>query len=117
MLLRAIGVRLTCLLSQVPQLVSADAANLGAKTYLVFGTCMVGIIIFAYFFIRESLQTARGLEVRMLLTMCDYLNCCYYSGNVRAMTASKYPLCTYTSFADAAGLLAKSMSYMLLAFP
>jgi MFS family permease len=38
----------------VPQLVSADAANLGAKTYLIFGGCMVGIITFVYFFVPET---------------------------------------------------------------
>ncbi|OJJ38523.1 hypothetical protein ASPWEDRAFT_36172 [Aspergillus wentii DTO 134E9] len=38
----------------VPQLTSADAANLGAKTYLVFAGCMVCILIFVYFFIPET---------------------------------------------------------------
>lgn len=38
----------------VPQLTSADAANLGAKTYLVFAGCMACIIFFAYFQMPES---------------------------------------------------------------
>lgn len=38
----------------VPQLVSADAANLGAKTYLVFGGCVVCILIFYYLFLPET---------------------------------------------------------------
>jgi MFS family permease len=38
----------------VPQLVSADAANLGAKTYLVFGGCVVFILIFYYMFLPET---------------------------------------------------------------
>lgn len=38
----------------VPQLVSADAGNLGAKTYLIFGGCMAGIITFVYFFVPET---------------------------------------------------------------
>lgn len=38
----------------VPQLTSADAANLGAKTYLVFAACMAVIIVFFYFFMPET---------------------------------------------------------------
>jgi MFS family permease len=38
----------------VPQLTSADAANLGAKTYLVFAGCMAGIIVFFYFLMPET---------------------------------------------------------------
>ncbi|KAB8073521.1 general substrate transporter [Aspergillus leporis] len=38
----------------VPQLTSADAANLGAKTYLVFAGCMAGVLVFAYFFMPET---------------------------------------------------------------
>ncbi|KUL85291.1 hypothetical protein ZTR_07918 [Talaromyces verruculosus] len=38
----------------VPQLTSADAANLGAKTYLVFGGCMAGVLVFVYFFMPET---------------------------------------------------------------
>ena len=38
----------------VPQLVSADAGNLGAKTYLIFGGCMAFIIVFVYFFVPET---------------------------------------------------------------
>jgi hypothetical protein len=38
----------------VPQLTSADAANLGAKTYLVFAGCMAGIIVFMYFLMPET---------------------------------------------------------------
>lgn len=38
----------------VPQLTAADAANLGAKTYLVFGGCMACIIIFVYFLVPET---------------------------------------------------------------
>ncbi|OQD88460.1 hypothetical protein PENSOL_c072G03311 [Penicillium solitum] len=38
----------------VPQLTSADAANLGAKTYLIFAGCMAGIIVFFYFFMPET---------------------------------------------------------------
>ncbi|KAL6248662.1 hypothetical protein RBB50_004917 [Rhinocladiella similis] len=38
----------------VPQLVSADAANLGAKTYLVFGGCVVCILVFYYLFLPET---------------------------------------------------------------
>lgn len=38
----------------VPQLTAADAANLGAKTYLVFAGCMVCIIIFTFFFMPET---------------------------------------------------------------
>lgn len=38
----------------VPQLTSADAANLGSKTYLVFAGCMAGVLIFAYFFMPET---------------------------------------------------------------
>ncbi|KAF7522727.1 hypothetical protein PCG10_007241 [Penicillium crustosum] len=38
----------------VPQLTSADAANLGAKTYLIFAGCMAGIIMFFYFFMPET---------------------------------------------------------------
>ncbi|KAJ5204026.1 uncharacterized protein N7498_004905 [Penicillium cinerascens] len=38
----------------VPQLTSADAANLGAKTYLVFAGCMAGIIVFVYFLMPET---------------------------------------------------------------
>jgi len=38
----------------VPQLTSADAANLGAKTYLVFAGCMAAIIIFVFFFMPET---------------------------------------------------------------
>lgn len=35
----------------VPQLTQPDAANLGPKTYLVFGGCMACIIVFVYFFV------------------------------------------------------------------
>jgi Na+/melibiose symporter-like transporter len=38
----------------VPQLTSADAANLNAKTYLVFAGCMAGIIIFMYCLMPET---------------------------------------------------------------
>jgi len=38
----------------VPQLTAADAANLGAKTYLIFGGCMACIIVFTYFFLPET---------------------------------------------------------------
>ena len=38
----------------VPQLVSADAANLGAKTYLVFGCCVAIVLAFYYFFLPET---------------------------------------------------------------
>lgn len=38
----------------VPQLTSADAAGLGAKTYLVFAGCMAAIIVFVYFFMPET---------------------------------------------------------------
>ncbi len=38
----------------VPQLTSAGAANLGAKTYLVFAGCMACIIIWSYVLIPET---------------------------------------------------------------
>ncbi|EOD51388.1 putative sugar transporter protein [Neofusicoccum parvum] len=38
----------------VPQLTAADGAGLGAKTYLIFAGCMVGIIIFVYFLMPET---------------------------------------------------------------
>ena len=38
----------------VPQLTAADAANLGAKAYLVFGGCMACIILFVYFYLPET---------------------------------------------------------------
>lgn len=38
----------------VPQLTSADAANLGAKTYLIFAGLMACIIVFAFFFMPET---------------------------------------------------------------
>lgn len=38
----------------VPQLTAADGAGLGAKTYLVFAGCMVGIIAFVYFLMPET---------------------------------------------------------------
>ncbi|KAJ5628401.1 hypothetical protein N7490_010629 [Penicillium lividum] len=38
----------------VPQLTSADAANLGAKTYLIFAGCMAAIIVFMYFLMPET---------------------------------------------------------------
>lgn len=38
----------------VPQLTSADAANLGAKTYLIFAGCMAAIIVFFYFLMPET---------------------------------------------------------------
>ncbi|KAJ5570322.1 uncharacterized protein N7459_009752 [Penicillium hispanicum] len=38
----------------VPQLTAADAANLGAKTYLVFAGFMAAIIIFMYFLMPET---------------------------------------------------------------
>lgn len=38
----------------VPQLTSADAANLGAKTYLVFAGCMAGILVFMYLLMPET---------------------------------------------------------------
>jgi len=38
----------------VPQLVSEDAGNLGAKAYLIFGGCMAGIIVFVYFLVPET---------------------------------------------------------------
>ena len=38
----------------VPQLTAASAANLGAKTYLVFAGCMAAIIVFMYFFMPET---------------------------------------------------------------
>ncbi|KAF3020029.1 hypothetical protein E8E15_007861 [Penicillium rubens] len=38
----------------VPQLTSADAANLGAKTYLIFAGCMAAIIVFFYFSMPET---------------------------------------------------------------
>ncbi|KAL4874786.1 general substrate transporter [Aspergillus karnatakaensis] len=38
----------------VPQLTSADAANLGAKTYLVFAGCMACVLIFVYFYMPET---------------------------------------------------------------
>lgn len=38
----------------VPQLTSADAANLGAKAYLIFAGCMAFIIVFFYFFMPET---------------------------------------------------------------
>jgi sugar porter (SP) family MFS transporter len=38
----------------VPQLTAADAANLGAKTYLVFAGCMACVIVFVYFFMPET---------------------------------------------------------------
>ena len=38
----------------VPQITSADAANLGAKTYLVFAGCMVLVLIWVYFLMPET---------------------------------------------------------------
>ncbi|KAJ5092274.1 hypothetical protein NUU61_007144, partial [Penicillium alfredii] len=38
----------------VPQLTSADAANLGAKTYLIFAGCMAAILVFVFFFMPET---------------------------------------------------------------
>lgn len=38
----------------VPQLTAADGANLGAKTYLIFAGCMVGIITFVWFCMPET---------------------------------------------------------------
>ncbi|KAJ5966073.1 hypothetical protein N7481_012787 [Penicillium waksmanii] len=38
----------------VPHLTSADAANLGAKTYLIFAGCMAAILVFMYFFMPET---------------------------------------------------------------
>ncbi|OJJ55914.1 hypothetical protein ASPSYDRAFT_157598 [Aspergillus sydowii CBS 593.65] len=38
----------------VPQLTSADAANLGAKTYLVFAGCMACVLVFVYFYMPET---------------------------------------------------------------
>ncbi|MCJ1268007.1 hypothetical protein MMC22_007893 [Lobaria immixta] len=38
----------------VPQLTAADAANLGAKTYLVFAGCMVCILAFVFFLLPET---------------------------------------------------------------
>ncbi|KAJ5231357.1 uncharacterized protein N7469_005945 [Penicillium citrinum] len=38
----------------VPHLTSADAANLGAKTYLIFAGCMGATLVFMYFFMPET---------------------------------------------------------------
>ncbi|KAK9357282.1 general substrate transporter [Lipomyces starkeyi] len=38
----------------LPQLVSADAANLGAKTYLVFAACVAIVLTLYYFFLHET---------------------------------------------------------------
>ncbi|KAJ5279924.1 hypothetical protein N7478_005296 [Penicillium angulare] len=38
----------------VPQITSADAAGLGAKTYLIFAGCMAAILVFTYFFMPET---------------------------------------------------------------
>jgi sugar porter (SP) family MFS transporter len=38
----------------VPQLTSAGAANLGAKTYLVFAGCMACIVVWSFFLIPET---------------------------------------------------------------
>lgn len=38
----------------VPQLTSADAANLGAKTYLVFAGCMAFVIVWSYLLMPET---------------------------------------------------------------
>ncbi|KAI7781292.1 sugar transporter [Diaporthe eres] len=38
----------------VPQLTAADGAGLGAKTYLVFAGCMLGVITFVYFLLPET---------------------------------------------------------------
>ncbi|KAH6675974.1 MFS transporter [Halenospora varia] len=38
----------------VPQITSADAGNLGAKAFLIFGGCMVVIMIFIYFYLPET---------------------------------------------------------------
>lgn len=38
----------------VPQLVSADAANLGSKTYLIFGACVLIILILYSIFLPET---------------------------------------------------------------
>jgi Na+/melibiose symporter-like transporter len=38
----------------VPRLTSADAANLGAKTYLIFAGCMAVIIVWFYFLLPET---------------------------------------------------------------
>lgn len=38
----------------VPQITSADAAGLGAKTYLIFAGCMAAIMVFMYFFMPET---------------------------------------------------------------
>lgn len=38
----------------VPQFTSADAADLGAKTYLIFAGCMAAIIVFMYFLMPET---------------------------------------------------------------
>ncbi|KAF7713477.1 MFS-type Sugar/inositol transporter [Penicillium ucsense] len=38
----------------VPQLTSADAAGLGAKTYLVFAGCMAAILVFYFFYMPET---------------------------------------------------------------
>jgi len=44
----------------VPQLVNADAANLGAKTYLVFAGCMACILVFVYFMLPETQNRTYG---------------------------------------------------------
>ncbi|KAE8351187.1 general substrate transporter [Aspergillus coremiiformis] len=38
----------------VPQLTAPDAANLGAKAYLIFAGCMCCIVIFTFFFLPET---------------------------------------------------------------
>lgn len=38
----------------VPQLIAEDAANLGAKSYLLFAGCMACIIVFVYFLLPET---------------------------------------------------------------
>ncbi|CAL5865951.1 uncharacterized protein PFLUO_LOCUS158 [Penicillium psychrofluorescens] len=38
----------------VPQLTSADAANLGAKAFLVFAGCMLITIVLSFFYLPET---------------------------------------------------------------
>jgi len=38
----------------VPQITNSDAGNLGAKTFLIFGGCMLITIILTYFFLPET---------------------------------------------------------------
>lgn len=81
----------------VPQLTAEDAANLGAKTYLVFAGCMVLIIIFVFFLLPETKGRTFAEIDEMYDAKIPMRKWCTYETKTEAKQATIVPASAFRS--------------------